>query len=637
MRAKTKRSALRLFWLVLIAGPAWGLPPSQSDRLDDELTRARQLRMSGDLDGAIEELRQALVRFPNRVGLHSELSLCYLRLSRLEQAQACFEKAVELEPDRLVPYLNLADVLSRKNELGTARRILLWASRTHPERAEPYYTMAKIQFRAGRLGNAEHAARQALERDDGKNPEVHILLANIFMAQGEPDETARQLETYLSQAPQGEQAENMRNRLEKLRGQMNRSATPSLAPYRDLIDRYKDGDFIEAASALSGLPRRTIEEAAEGNNRKALSDTNLISAALLHTEAALVIGNQRSFHFRKSIEFLARVGDDSRRLDLERRWFLAMGYYYLGKYRFMVALPFLLEAVKLSPDDLETRLALACAGEGAGLIRGHTSELRQAESQLRKILGEAPDHLEAHLRLGHVLKLRGERDKALEQLQWVLDHSERQDGLLLSHLLIGDIRRQRGELSRAIESYRIAVASDPGCQAAATALSHALHRAGDRAGSRQVLRHFLDEKGNQPGKTDAWWRYLQGHSERFDELLEVVRESDAIIHVVGIQSSAETSLQQTAEDNELSTRANRFLGELADATGGRTWFADVSANLEDVFLGVLEEMESRYLLSYQIQKPLQEGWHSLEVKLKNRKADKIRARTGYMLTRSENR
>ncbi len=123
-----------------------------------------------------------------------------------------------------------------------------------------------------------------------------------------------------------------------------------------------------------------------------------------------------------------------------------------------------------------------------------------------------------------------------------------------------------------------------------------------------------------------------------EELLDVVRESAAVIHVVGIQSPADASLKNNTEESTQSPiRASRFLRELASATGGRTWFADGSENLKEAFLGVLEEMETRYLLSYQIQEPIEEGWHSLEVKLKNVKADEIRSRTGYLLTQNEKR
>jgi hypothetical protein len=46
-------------------------------------------------------------------------------------------------------------------------------------------------------------------------------------------------------------------------------------------------------------------------------------------------------------------------------------------------------------------------------------------------------------------------------------------------------------------------------------------------------------------------------------------------------------------------------------------------------LKVFEEMATRYILSFEPRGVPKEGWHPLEVKLKNKKADEVRARLGY--------
>jgi hypothetical protein len=61
------------------------------------------------------------------------------------------------------------------------------------------------------------------------------------------------------------------------------------------------------------------------------------------------------------------------------------------------------------------------------------------------------------------------------------------------------------------------------------------------------------------------------------------------------------------------------------------WYADSSANLEEVFLKVLEEMETRYLLSYQLHGSPEPGWHELKLKVKRRDGTSLRARPGYMV------
>jgi VWFA-related protein len=127
------------------------------------------------------------------------------------------------------------------------------------------------------------------------------------------------------------------------------------------------------------------------------------------------------------------------------------------------------------------------------------------------------------------------------------------------------------------------------------------------------------------------------------ELLDVVRESEAVVHAVGVESTAEIPIRNTGNgvtlrpgvgprSSDLPERARDLLEQLAGETGGRAWYADSSADLKDVFLGVLDEMATRYLISYQIQAPIASGWHELEVKLKHHDADELRARSGYMVT-----
>jgi hypothetical protein len=47
---------------------------------------------------------------------------------------------------------------------------------------------------------------------------------------------------------------------------------------------------------------------------------------------------------------------------------------------------------------------------------------------------------------------------------------------------------------------------------------------------------------------------------------------------------------------------------------------------------VVEDIGSRYLLTYYPQAVAVEGWHDLDIKLKNHKAD-IRVRRGYTFAR----
>jgi VWFA-related protein len=142
--------------------------------------------------------------------------------------------------------------------------------------------------------------------------------------------------------------------------------------------------------------------------------------------------------------------------------------------------------------------------------------------------------------------------------------------------------------------------------AGATALNDAIFfglqlRAED-ADARQVALVFSDGRD-----TSSW---LAG-----EQVIEVTRRSGVLVHVV-----------ELAENRRASR--SRFLDELASAGGGRSWLANDADDLKDLFGNVLDELRSRYLLSYYASGVTREGWHDVKVTLKGARGD-VTARPGY--------
>jgi VWFA-related protein len=72
-----------------------------------------------------------------------------------------------------------------------------------------------------------------------------------------------------------------------------------------------------------------------------------------------------------------------------------------------------------------------------------------------------------------------------------------------------------------------------------------------------------------------------------------------------------------------------FLRDVTSFTGGRLFEVEKTANLGSIFLNVLEEFRQRYLVSYTPRGVAKDGWHKLEVRVKNRRAT-VKARPGYL-------
>jgi VWFA-related protein len=73
---------------------------------------------------------------------------------------------------------------------------------------------------------------------------------------------------------------------------------------------------------------------------------------------------------------------------------------------------------------------------------------------------------------------------------------------------------------------------------------------------------------------------------------------------------------------------SQFLEKLTDMTGGATLKVESTKNLSGTFLKILEEFRQRYLISFSPSGVAKDGWHRLEVRVKNRRVN-VKARTGY--------
>jgi VWFA-related protein len=98
------------------------------------------------------------------------------------------------------------------------------------------------------------------------------------------------------------------------------------------------------------------------------------------------------------------------------------------------------------------------------------------------------------------------------------------------------------------------------------------------------------------------------------DVLEVARRSNATVYGVTVRARKD--------------RKERFLGDVARATGGRLFEASSERDLRERFLEVLEDIRARYVLRFTPDVAGQPGWHALGVRLRGRKGELL-ARPGY--------
>ncbi len=92
------------------------------------------------------------------------------------------------------------------------------------------------------------------------------------------------------------------------------------------------------------------------------------------------------------------------------------------------------------------------------------------------------------------------------------------------------------------------------------------------------------------------------------------------------------TVEGIAKNGELHPLQRRFLEDAAKVTGGRVWRVRKEDDLPARFLDVLDDIRSRYVLSYSPTGVDTPGWHDLEVKLTGARGD-VLARPAYFRPR----
>ena len=153
----------------------------------------------------------------------------------------------------------------------------------------------------------------------------------------------------------------------------------------------------------------------------------------------------------------------------------------------------------------------------------------------------------------------------------------------------------------------------------------ALTLADERPDRRLLILIFSD------GADTASW--LPGEA-----VLDLARRSNAVVYVVSVASGAAPTMFRLERRYGFIQPSRRmspleyfrpFLSTLSEETGGEVLTMKDTAGLKTVFLRVLSQFRSRYLLTYTPSGVDVTGWHTIDVRLKNRRGD-VRARPGYL-------
>jgi Ca-activated chloride channel family protein len=178
----------------------------------------------------------------------------------------------------------------------------------------------------------------------------------------------------------------------------------------------------------------------------------------------------------------------------------------------------------------------------------------------------------------------------------------------------------------------------PADRAALATFSREIHRAQPLTHDVSAVRRTLDRE-TPSGPTvlvDAMFAAIS-MTEPGDRRSLLIVFSDGLDTASWLQPEA---VVRAAERSDVviyavSTSSPRhapgLLRQVTDSTGGQLLEVD-SASLSTAFTRVLNEFRQRYVLSYTLSSAPSDGWHRLDVRVRNRDLT-VKARPGYRVVR----
>ncbi|HUJ83644.1 MAG TPA: hypothetical protein VLW83_17295, partial [Candidatus Acidoferrales bacterium] len=188
------------------------------DKAIGEFQKACSSYKDKNLSKAEEHARKA-------IGIYADYAASWVLLGQVLDAQhnrteadkAC-SQAATIDPQYIASYLCLADFAARDENWDQLSKLSDEALAIDPVgNAYALYYSADADFHTKKLADAETSARAAVRLDPWhKMPQLHLLLAHIYRAKGDPHSEIAELRDYLKQASNAPDALAVRATLKQL-------------------------------------------------------------------------------------------------------------------------------------------------------------------------------------------------------------------------------------------------------------------------------------------------------------------------------------------------------------------------------------------------------------------------------------
>lgn len=171
----------------------------------------------GDRKKSIEQLKAALVIYPEFVLAHNGLGVLYMKLGELDKAAEAFRSGLKISPDVFILHLNHGVVLLYQKHYAEAEAELRRALEKDESSTTAHFYRGRALIGLRRYDEAEADLQRSVKLGGDEASLAHRYLAGIYVERGENTRAVSELEKYLNLVPKANDAAQIRELIKQLR------------------------------------------------------------------------------------------------------------------------------------------------------------------------------------------------------------------------------------------------------------------------------------------------------------------------------------------------------------------------------------------------------------------------------------
>jgi tetratricopeptide (TPR) repeat protein len=367
------------------------------------LQLADHYRQIGKYDKAEEVLVRGRTDIDKNPDITASLSILYFDSGRFDEAKLLLDELMAENPGHGGARLVEARFLLKEGKVRDGLAILQGLNKDFPEWAEPFFYLGMAYYSLGEVNLAQQAVATAIQKN-GRNPQYHTLMAQLFLAKGAFDHVITEAAIALQLNPK-----NLRSALILSRALIGtKQYDKAITILTDMRKQVPDNTEILGNLALASLG---VEDRLKGEEYL----TELLEIDPGHVQSiALLIGLKYKEDLSGAEAFVRR---QIMKVETDHRLHLLLGDLLEKQKKYEEALAAYDKAQELSPENTESMLA-------AAKILTRLGRNKDSMARYAALIEKNPESIPAQMGIAALFEAEGSTEKAIDQYENVLKIKE---------------------------------------------------------------------------------------------------------------------------------------------------------------------------------------------------------------------